>query len=253
MVEKNNKIADGQGTCCPFCKNYRIRYSTIQRKYKCYGCGEYFKEPETKEYTIAPNFQKKRKPEDVVMWSKEKLLERMHLLENLRNKALVSVLYLTGCRVSEAIKKLRCGQIKAVKKEVNGKEEVFIYFYNMLTLKKPKDSKNKYRDIPIHYKSEKQLIDYLDDYLDLMQMYYGGEEEFENGLLFPISRQAAHKYIKRHLGIWPHYLRTMRFTHLVNKGLDAFDLKKLANWSSIAPSEYYVMRNLKDIERKMAL
>ena len=253
MVEKSTLVKDGQGPCCPFCKNCAVRYSTKEGKWKCYKCKEYFKEPEMRAYYMRPNFKLKRKPEDIVMWDKEKLLDKIKLLDNLRDKALVGVLYLTGCRVSEALKKLRCGQIKAITKEVNGKKEIFIYFYNMFTLKKPKGAKNKYRDIPIHYKSEKELIDYIDNYLDLMEMYYRGEEEFENGLLFPITRQRAHRVIKDYLGIWPHYLRTMRFTHLVNKGLDAFDLKKLANWSSIAPSEYYVMRNLKDIERKMAL
>jgi len=233
------------GVCCPSCNSSSIRFNKKLDKYICYSCKKSFVKPSEKLYKSG--YSKKRKPTDMVFISKEDLLGKIYYLGT-RDRALVSVLYLTGARVSEIVNRLTLKQIEpSVEKKIDNEIKHFIYFRNLFTLKK-KSKDNSYRDIPVCIETDGEMVKYIDEYLDLMIANFGDDPD---EILFKISRQRAFIIIKNKLGIYPHFLRTLRFTHLAQSGLDPYDLKKLANWSSIKPSEFYVHKELKDIEKKI--
>lgn len=67
--------------------------------------------------------------------------------------------------------------------------------------------------------------------------------------LIPYSRITVFRKLKKLTGINPHGFRKLRATHLVqNYGFTAHQLKKFFDWSSIAPSDFYVKLNLDDIK-----
>ncbi len=66
--------------------------------------------------------------------------------------------------------------------------------------------------------------------------------------LVNLSRFKIYYLLKRYTGINPHMFRAIRATHLAQKGYTAHQLKHFFGWSTVAPSDYYVKLNTKDLE-----
>ena len=118
----------------------------------------------------------------------------------LRNKALLSMLTMTGLRISEILH-LTTDQIFLDDPNDPG----FLIIKNILVLKKRK--KRILNEMGIKKDGVyKPLIDILTQYL----------EQIKPGKLFNISRWYAWQIIKNITGKWPHYYRSQKMSNLVN-------------------------------------
>lgn len=154
--------------------------------------------------------------------------------------AFISLLYLTGARVSELCFTIRKRDIDI--QMINDKP--FLIIYNIPTLKKKIKGKNP-RTIPINIEKEKELIDFILDYLNELN---------PQDILFPFGRRNGYLIIYRHFGkeYHPHYFRHLRLTHLVQLyNFDALSLQNFTNWSSIQSSYWYISLGIKDLAQKM--
>lgn len=223
------------GYACPTCNSSAIRRYKTKVKYKCYGCGTEFDMPIKRILTSNPT--PKRNPDSL------KIIDYTHLINiaqnnivTLRDKAFFSVLYLTGARISEIVRVLKAGNLKV--EWIKG--EAFLIFENVITLKR-RDGDN-YRSIPIKYESDKWFCDVISAYL---------EDLNPEDIMFNFCRRRGYEIIRNSTDLFPHYLRTLRNTHLENRGLSPYDLQRLNGWSSTRPADKYIKKDYKDILRRL--
>lgn len=184
-----------------------------------------------------------------------------------RDKALVSFLYLSGCRIEEC-----CNYIieknpnrKVKRKDDEGKsisiykpiserklegksiqrkqieaQRDFMIIRNVRCLKR---RKKVFRSIPILNSNEdKPFIDIFLNYVNKLD---------EDDYLFPITRQAAYNILKK-VGLFCHYLRHIRLTHLVTDyNFNEEHLMKFTGWADGRQSSTYVHLNVEDLINKM--
>jgi integrase len=173
-------------------------------------------------------------------------------------KALFYFLYLTGCRITEAL------NVRAKDVTLETLPEVGdILRVHLLTLK---NKLHKVRDIPVVISDkEKPMVDYVVWYLGQRQ----GEIYDPDIKVFTFSRQNAwNKLASKQITmrathgkeliedytfkIRPHYLRHCRATHLVNYfGFDDTKLVRYFGWTNSKPAQTYVKLNWMDLARAM--
>jgi len=121
-----------------------------------------------------------------------------------RDRALVALLYLLGCRVNEVLK-LRKSQF-----DFEGKYPYFVVIHDFeISKRKEKTIKAKgipKKDFPL------PLVGKLAPFTDMVVEYYNCSEEE----MFKIGRQRAWAIVKHMTGKWCHYFRSQRLSYLVN-------------------------------------
>jgi site-specific recombinase XerD len=185
----------------------------------------------------------------------EQLLYSIQQLDNLRDAALVSFIYLTGCRISEVVGKVKD---KAYSKVINETsldilplkvEDVvrqtddIILIQNVPCLK----HRNKLprRNIPLKLSSH-------DDrpFIDIFMAYFNTLAPGQS--LFDITRQRCWQIINKKLGLYTHFLIHERCTELVAKrGLTDLYLKQLRGWKDTRPAEIYAHLKWQDLAEKL--
>jgi integrase len=223
------------GNACPKCNSASVRRYKTKNKYRCYSCTAEFDIPIKRVLTSNPT--PKRNPDSL------KIIDYTHLINiaqnnivTLRDKAFFSVLYLTGARVSEIIRQLKAEQLKVEWLD----NEAFLIFENVITLKR-RDS-YVYRNIPIKYASDEWFCDIISAYV---------EDLNPEDIMFNFCRRRGYEIIRHATDLFPHYLRTLRNTHLEQRGLSPYDLQKLNGWTSTRPADKYVKKDYKDILRRL--
>lgn len=155
---------------------------------------------------------------------------------SLRNKALISTLYLSNSRVSEICYRLRTNQI--VEKKIAG--EPCLVFEHLWTLKRKKTE--FFRNIPINQADEPELCNIIIQYRDTL-----GPES----IMFPMTRQHSWRIIKKVLGSTNHDMRHTRLTHLVTQyNFSDRMLKNMAGWAGNYADTYVHLRT-DDIVKQM--
>jgi len=193
------------------------------------------------------------------------VLDKIKEME-LRDRALVCFLYLTGCRIEEAckfiketnprrilIKKDNKGNRVEVpmpidrkmvgtpitKKQIEIENDVMI-IRNVRILKR---KKMMIRDIPvIIWDKEMPFIDTVKEYIDSLK---------DDDFLFDMTRQRGHQILAE-ANLFPHWLRHIRATHLVRDyGFNTEHLRQFTGWTDSKPAAQYVHLNVDDLLAKM--
>lgn len=166
----------------------------------------------------------------------EELRQIISSISSPRNKALISLAYLTGGRISElvdsAITKRMC-----VLTEKDNRQLLLIRMPN----RKNKNRNNK--DIPIPIDGEPLLVKYILVYLGTLEL---------DEPLFQFQRSRAYQIIQKEIGMNCHFLRHLRATHLVvHKDFNEQLLLRFMGWSDSRPAKHYMEIRWKDILQKL--
>ncbi len=160
--------------------------------------------------------------------------------DGIRHLAILSLLYDSGCRVQELI------DLKV--KDIQFEKGQRIYVHG---------KGSKYRGIPITSGTEKILKKYLKSFL-----------HSENDVLFtnkkgePLTRQGIRYIIQKYVAeskdsnpddfsgvAHPHLLRHSKATHLVNAGVNIYNIRDFLGHSSVTTTQVYLTSN-PDVTRK---
>jgi site-specific recombinase XerD len=163
-----------------------------------------------------------------------------------RDTALFCLLYLSGARIGEVVKRLRKKDFETIK--LKGSQFLIVDLYT------EKNRKHPNRRIPVNMEREKDLIKYVLEYMELLS---------DEDILFPFTIQRAWQIVSKILIKYKkvsknkflnanHFLRHCRLTHLVvNYDFNDQDLVKYCGWTNSIPATTYSHLRYKDLARKM--
>lgn len=180
----------------------------------------------------SPKIEKKA-PEIMTMNEVNTLLEQPNgdTPKEIRDKAMLELLYATGIRVSELI------TLKS--EDLNLQMNYIVCNHG-----------GKERIIPFGLKARNALINYLEHSREALVMNNKSEELFVNCSGVPMSRQGFWKLIKyysRKAGITtditPHTLRHSFAAHLVENGADLKSVQEMLGHSDISTTQIYANMN----------
>lgn len=180
----------------------------------------------------SPKIEKKA-PEIMTMSEVNTLLEQPNgdTPKEIRDKAMLELLYATGIRVSELI---------TLKGEDLNLQMNYIIIHHG----------NKDRIIPFGLKARNALLRYLENSREALVMNNKADELFVNCSGVPMSRQGFWKLIKyysRKAGITtditPHTLRHSFAAHLVENGADLKSVQEMLGHSDISTTQIYANMN----------
>ena len=191
---------------------------------------------------------------DIKVMTQEQLIKKIEDIQGLffprimRDRALICVLYLTGGRVGEVVRKgfLGTGKDGLCKEDINTLSRNKRKF-RIFDLRNLKSEKRKRKELPVAEDDplNAKMLEYVDQYM---------ENLLPTEPLFPISIRRAQEIVKKHMGqdISPHYFRHMRMTHLArDKGLNEWELATYAGWDSTSSAKSYVHDDPKKLFAKL--
>jgi integrase len=188
-----------------------------------------------KQIEKLPKFNQSRPKRRIL--TDEEVMNIIDLQTSTMYKALVALLYLYGCRISEAI---------ALKRKDFENDATDFLWVTMPTLKKKKTSKPVIHERKLNVSRESPFVDYIVSHLKNLN-----SEDF----VFPISRQQAYYNIClpfgrsneeqkerafKEINVWLHYFRDSCLTQLVWNGATPFQLKQWAGWSGYSAATHYI-------------
>lgn len=180
------------------------------------------------ENLLAPKVEKKMpgimSPEDVVRLIEQPQGDKP---KELRDRAMLELLYATGIRVTELIR-LKVTDVNLQTGCVTCKDD------------------SKERMIPFGSKAKRALSTYLENGRNAMLLQYETEELFVNCSGQPMSRQGFWKLMKYYANqagieeeITPHTLRHSFAAHLVENGADLRSVQEMMGHSDISTTQKY--------------
>ena len=154
--------------------------------------------------------------------------------DGIRHLAILSLLYDSGCRVQELI------DLKV--KDIQFEKGQRIYVHG---------KGDKYREIPITPSTEKILKKYLKNF-----PHSGNDALFTNRKGEPLTRQGIRYILQKYAAeskasnpddfsgvAHPHLLRHSKATHLVNAGVNIYNVRGFLGHASVATTQVYLTSN----------
>lgn len=176
------------------------------------------------------------KKNPVRVLSYQDLFEGIMGIESGEEKAFVSLLYLTGARVSEIVKTIRAGDVEVFQDD--GVQ--YLKVRNMPILKRRDKEATRHPEILLKGK-EKVLAENVITHC-----------RASKGVLFDISRRTGYNWVHKHTGFYPHYLRHARTTHLAEYAdFDPADLQKFIGWANLNMAGRYTHLSMKKLRHKL--
>lgn len=184
----------------------------------------------------------KRPPEYM---DEESVSHMLHIVDSeskdgIRHLAILSLLYDSGCRVQELI------ELKVHDVQFEKGQRIYVH-----------GKGNKYRTIPITASTEKILKKYL-------KVFPRGKDEllFSNKNGNSLTRQGIRYILQKYAvaskeanpsafagSAYPHLLRHSKATHLVNAGVNVYNVRDFLGHSSIVTTQVYLTSN-SEVTRK---
>lgn len=188
--------------------------------------------------------KKRRVPNDLPLYSPDEVLKKIKGLPEQKFRAFAAFLYLSGARIREVLghkeKGLKGFCPKQYRKVYEDGVELRV-FREMWTLKR-RGGKVLRRSIPVVVGREREFVRIVDDWMDSRDPSVPA---------FGFSRQYGWLII-REMGMFPHFLRHLRNTHLVTEyGYNSSLLKNFNGWSDEKPASVYVHLGFDDLLRQM--
>ncbi len=167
-----------------------------------------------------------KSPQD---YSYETIRDKITNCPNPLAQSIASLVYSTGARVSE---------LNKIKK-VNIQEQGNYLRITCKVLKKKYKTKKNQERIAVVSLDETWLI------VPIKRLMEGKNDD---DILIPMYRMKIYRILMKEFKFNPHFFRSLRATHLSQRGYTAHHLKHFFGWSSVAPSDYYVGLNTEDLE-----
>lgn len=161
-------------------------------------------------------------------------------IKHKRNRALITMLYITAGRVGEIVSKGNTIGVHKKNIEIVQKDGRSIM---LLTVPNEKNNERKWKDLPIPLDEEIEYVRTIRNYIKKLSF---------NDALFRITTGYAWQISRKELGYNCHWLRHIRLSHLVlYYDFNAFLLQMFAGWSDIRPAKKYMELRWSDMLDKM--
>jgi site-specific recombinase XerD len=206
------------------------RYSSISQQNQIYSALKQFGELKDNSISIKKCIPKRPRKEKYLpqVIDKNFLIKSIGNIENLKHKAIISLGYSVGLRVSEVCN-LKISDIDSKRM--------------IITIRQSKG--NKDRIVPLTENILNLLREYFKEYKPKEYLFNG-----QNSLKY--SPGSCNQIVKKYIGknIYFHQLRHSCMTHLTDQGIDIRVIQKLAGHSSSKTTEIYTQvsnRTLKNL------
>lgn len=213
-----------------------------------------------------------------VMWDPKQLINVLGNVTNLRDRAFMSFLYLTACRKGEPLPHRKKIKVFEMVNDVDGRKNKewtgkyrysviegfrvnqiigvnrynkaankmmrFVDFQNLYVGKTRLDPLLSIRTVPVNVELYREFLQYIFDYIRAEKL--DGES-----VIFKFSSRTATNLTDKSIGVFPHFLRHLRLTHLkILHGYDAIDLMRFVRWKDTRPADVYVHLDPRDLALK---
>jgi len=226
--------------CCPTCRR-TIR--TLKKGYKCYKCNIHTNYP-LKSFVESKTY-KRRSGKIIAPLTLNQIEQHLCNITDFQWKAFFSLLYLSGCRISEIIPypKKKLEGLKRGQIEINNIEDKqFLVLKNVPILKR---QKGIYKNIPIPLHREVPIVSNVLNYINNIT---------DDRVLFPFTQQRIYRESERQFGktIFPHLLRHFRVSILTSDyGFSEAETVHFIGWSDSRAASTYTHLNWENIAKKM--
>lgn len=260
-------------SACPYCLSKQFRWNVTQGVFRClrHRCARTFEKPtETGLKKRTYRHRKKRRVQNIDILHHAHVV---HLIKNMRpwfkpgyphellvrDRAFLSVLYLSAARISEIVRSERVSRLyKAEGKPWCEPMKKFDFSFELrdgrqwLVLQNVRCLKHRkirhYRNIPIPVDDEPDLVGFIKEWLDMLPM--------DDSFVFDFKERHGRYLVTKYLNdekVFPHLLRHIRFTHLVTKyNFNSEELRHYAGWTNSVMASAYVDLNWQDLCSKLS-